>query len=87
MKYYVWGVLAMSTLVAAMFLLHYWRTTRDRLFGFFAAAFAVMSAQWTASALAGTDEVHHPYPLLLRLCAFLMIIAGVMDKNRRDRRA
>ena len=76
----------MSTLVAAMLFLNYWRTTRDRLFAFFAAAFAVMSVQWTASALAGTDEVHHPYLLLLRVCAFLSIIAGIMDKNHRDRR-
>ena len=87
MKYYVWGVLAMSTLVAAMFFLRYWRTTRDRLFAFFAVAFVAMSAQWTASALAGTDEVHHAYLLLLRVCAFLSIIVGILDKNRRDRRA
>ena len=85
MKYYVWGVLAMSTLVAAMLFLHYRRSTRDRLFLFFSAAFALMAVQWTASALAGTDEADHPYLLLLRLGAFLSIIAGVMDKNRRDR--
>lgn len=86
MKYYMWGVLAMSTLVAAAFFFHYWRTTRDRLFAYFSTAFALMALQWTVSALSGTDEMGHPYPLLLRLGAFLSIIVGVMDKNRRDQR-
>jgi hypothetical protein len=86
MKYYMWGLLAMSTLVAAIFFWHYWRTTRDRLFAFFSASFALMALQWTASALAGTDEIKHPYLLLLRLGAFVSIIVGVLDKNRRDQR-
>jgi hypothetical protein len=86
MKFYIWGLLAMSTLVAAMFFFRYWRTTRDRLFAFFSVAFALMALQWTASALSGTDEANHPYLLLLRLAAFLSILAAIMDKNRRDQR-
>jgi hypothetical protein len=87
MKYYVWGALAMSCLVAALLFLRHWRNTRDRLFLFFAAAFGLMAAQWTASSLAGPDEQHHALLLLLRLCAFISIIAAVIDKNRRDRRS
>ncbi|HEX4025664.1 MAG TPA: DUF5985 family protein [Steroidobacteraceae bacterium] len=86
MKYYVWGTLAMSCLVAALFFLHHWRVTRDRLFLFFAAAFGLMALQWTASSLAGTNEQNHSYLLLLRLFAFLSIIAAIIDKNRRDHR-
>lgn len=80
MKGYFWGVLAMGTLVAAMFFFDYWRRTRDRLFGFFAAAFLLMAVQWTVSASLGTNE--HPYLLLLRIAAFLCIFIGVMDRNR-----
>ena len=87
MKYYMWGVLATSCLVVAMFFLHYWRDSRERLFMFFSAAFALMAVQWTASALSGTDEKHHAYLLILRILAFLCIIAGIMDRNRKDRRA
>jgi len=86
MKYYLWGSLAMSSLVVGLFFLHHWRITRDRLFAFFAAAFALMALQWTATALTGTDEQNHSYLLLLRLCAFVSIIIGVMDKNRRNSR-
>jgi len=86
MKFFVWGTLAMSCLVAAVLFLHHWRNTRDRLFLFFSAAFGLMALEWTASALAGTDLQNHSYLLLLRLFAFLSIIAAVIDKNRRDRR-
>ena len=86
MKYFVWGTLAMACLVAALLFLRHWRNTRDRLFLFFAAGFGLMSLQWTASSLAGTDEQNHSYLLLLRLLAFISIIVAVIDKNRRDRR-
>jgi len=48
MKYFVWGVLAMGCLVVAVFFLHYWRSSRERLFMFFSAAFALMAVQWTS---------------------------------------
>jgi Family of unknown function (DUF5985) len=86
MKYYVWGVLATGSLMVAMFFLHYWRSSRERLFVFFSAAFALMALQWTASALSGTDEARHAYLLILRILAFVCIIAGVLERNRRDRR-
>jgi hypothetical protein len=85
MKYYMWGVLSMGCLVVAMCFLQYWRSSRERLFIFFSAAFALMAVQWTLSALSGTDEVNHVYLLTLRIFAFLCIIAGILDRNRRDR--
>jgi Family of unknown function (DUF5985) len=84
MKYYMWGVLAMGCLVVAMLFLRYWRTSHQRLFVFFSAAFALLSVQWTLSALSGTDEANHADLLILRIFAFLCIIAGVLDRNRRD---
>jgi hypothetical protein len=87
MKFYVWGVLAMASLVPALFFLRYWRSSRDRLFAFFAIAFGLMALQWTLSVLEGTDEADHSYVLLLRILAFVAIIVGVLDKNHRERRA
>jgi hypothetical protein len=85
MKFYVWGVLAMASLAPALFFLRYWRSSRDRLFAFFAVAFGLMALQWTLSALTGTDEADHSYVLLLRILAFASIIIGVLDKNHRER--
>jgi hypothetical protein len=87
MKYYMWGVLAMASLVAALFFLRYWRSSRDRLFAFFAIAFFLMTLEWTVSAVLGvSEESRHFYVLLLRILAFVAIIVGVLDKNQRDRR-
>lgn len=86
MKYFMWGVLATGCLVVAMFFLHYWRSSRERLFVFFSAAFGLMAVQWTVSALSGTDEMRYAYLLILRILAFLCIIAGILDRNRRDLR-
>jgi hypothetical protein len=87
MKYYMWGVLAMASLVAALFFLRYWRSSRDRLFAFFAIAFFLMTLEWTVSGVLGvSEESRHFYVLLLRILAFVAIIVGVLDKNQRDRR-
>lgn len=87
MKYFMWGVLATGCLMVAIFFVHYWRSSRERLFVYFSAAFGLMTVQWVASALSGTDEEHHAYLLILRILAFICIIAGIVDRNRRDRRA
>ena len=85
MKFFVWGVLAMGSLVPALFFLRYWRSSRDRLFAFFAVAFGLMALEWLLAALWGTDEADHFQVLLLRILAFVAIIVGVLDKNRRQR--
>jgi hypothetical protein len=62
----------------------YWRVSGDRLFGYFALAFAFMALNWIAlSAIDPALEVTH-YAYLLRLAAFVLIIVGILDKNRRD---
>lgn len=83
MRNFVLGMLAMTTVVAALVFLRYWRASGDRLFAFFALAFVAMSVSWTALAAtpATFDEIHYVY--LVRLLAFVLIIVGIIDKNRR----
>jgi hypothetical protein len=78
MKLFLWGALAMSSLVAALFFLRFFRNTRDRLFLFFSLAFMVFTADWV---LIACTESRYLY--VLRLVGFLLIIIGVADKNRR----
>jgi hypothetical protein len=78
-------MLAMASVVAALFFWRYWKVSRDRLFGFFALAFAAMAVNWLG--LAAVDpafELRH-YIYLVRLLAFVLIIMGIIDKNRRGR--
>jgi hypothetical protein len=77
------GVLFASYLVAALFFLRFWRRTRDRFFLFFTAAFALLALQRGLLSF----RVPHAWLDLLfygvRAFAFLVLIAGILDKNRR----
>ncbi len=79
------GAQATGLAVCALFFLRFYRQTRDRLFLFFALAFSILSANRAALALvAAPDEVRaHFY--LLRLIAFVLILAAIADKNRSRR--
>jgi hypothetical protein len=77
------GVLTMGQAVAALFFLRFWRDTRDRLFLFFAGAFALLAADRCMLALL---DVHGGAELALyglRLLAFLLILGAIVDKNVR----
>jgi hypothetical protein len=79
------GAVAAGMLLAALFFLRYWRDTRDRLFLLFALAFALEGL--SRAALAGSPNPSEGQPVfyVVRLLAYLTILAGVVDKNLRPR--
>lgn len=82
MKQFSWGMLAMASLVAGLFFLRYWKVTGDRLFAFFALAFAMLSINYLVlTAVDPAFEARHLI-YLIRLAGFLLIIVGIVDKNR-----
>lgn len=64
-----------------MFFLRFWRKTRDRLFMIFAIAFWTLGVNWLALAFFNQDEIRTAL-YTVRLAAFVLILAGVWDKNR-----
>ena len=79
------GAIAMGYLVAGLFFLRFWRDTRDRLFLAFCVAFGMLAVQRVALAVVA-DTREAAIPLYgLRLLAFLVIIAAILDKNRPSR--
>lgn len=83
MKQFLWGALTLASLVAALFFLRYWKLAQDRLFAFFAIAFAVMGLNWLGLAIVDPAMENRHILYLLRLLAFVLIIVGIVDKNRR----
>lgn len=83
MRQFLWGALSMASATAALFFLRYWKTSHDRLFIYFGVAFAVMALNWIGLAVydPGFESRHTLY--VLRLAAFVLIIVGIVDKNRR----
>jgi hypothetical protein len=83
MRQFLWGALAMGSAVVALHFLRYWRNSHEPLFVWFAVAFIVMALNWLGLALIDPQsEVRHTL-YLLRLAAFVLIILGIVDKNRR----
>ncbi|MEP7247012.1 MAG: DUF5985 family protein [Gammaproteobacteria bacterium] len=87
LRAFLWGALSMGSATIALFFLRYWNTSRDRLFIFFAVAFAVMSLNWVGLAFIDPGEELRHTLYLLRLAAFVLIIIGIIDKNRRSGQA
>jgi len=80
---FTYGLQTALALVAALFFVRYWKTSHDRLFAFFAAAFVALAGNWAALSLR-VSEQHVPYIYIPRLIGFLVLLAGIYDKSRRS---
>ena len=80
------GALVAGYAVAGLFFLRFWRETRDRLFGIFAVAFWLLAAQRLALALASDPNGDQLLLYGIRLLAFVLILAAIVDKNRGSSR-
>jgi hypothetical protein len=76
------GALFFGFLVVAVFFLRFWRKTGDRLFAMFALSFALMALSRFLLGFVQFPENGYAYAYILRLLANLMIIYGIVDKNR-----
>ena len=82
MRPFLLGVLAAFSTTIAVLFLKFWRSGKDRLFGYFSGAFAMFALQWFAQALLDPRHESEHYLYLIRLLGFLLIIAGIVSKNR-----
>ena len=79
------GAIATAAFVAGLFFLRFWFATRDRFFLFFAAAFWIEGGHRALIYnVAGNNEAS-PYYYLVRLLAYGLIIAAIVDKNRKGK--
>ena len=79
------GGIAAAALIAGLFFFRFWRSTRDRFFLLFALAFWIEGAHRIfIYAFAGSDEAS-PLYYVVRLVAYGLIIAAIVDKNRGRR--
>jgi Family of unknown function (DUF5985) len=79
------GAITMGYAVVGLFFLRFWRETRDRLFLIFAIAFWILAGQRLALVLTGQTAETGTGLYLVRLFAFLLILAAIIDKNRAPR--
>ena len=77
------GAIACGFAVIALFFLKFWRKSADRLFLFFALAFGVMTIERVLIALGDFDAEIQPFIYMIRLGGFILIILGIVEKNRK----
>lgn len=77
------GGAALASAAIGLFFLRSWRASRDRLFLAFGAAFLVFAANRCVLALSERDSEDLLPVYGLRLAAFVLIIAAIVDRNRR----
>ena len=76
------GGTMVAALTIAAFFLRYWLQTRDRLFLMFSAGFLVFAASRLLLAFLDEDDEGRIFVYGLRLAAFGLILAAIVDKNR-----
>ena len=81
---FVSGALCAGFAVAAAFFFRFWRRTRDFLFAAFSAAFLLMAANQAVAGFAHVARGESSRAYLLRLAAFVLIIAAVLGKNATE---
>ena len=78
------GVIAVTSLLAALYFLRFWRDTRDALFLAFSAAFLIEGVNRTVRIFFAHPSEASPWVFVVRAFAFLIIVAGIIGKNRRS---
>jgi uncharacterized membrane protein HdeD (DUF308 family) len=77
------GIIVVSSLVAGLFFLKFWRRTRDPLFLAFSAAFTIEGVNRTGFLFVDRPNEGSPAIYIVRLFAFLIILGAIVWKNRR----
>jgi hypothetical protein len=81
------GAMTMAALLIAVFFLKFWRKSKDRIFLIVAISFSILAVERVVMLILNIDDESQSTIYLFRLLAFLLIIFGVIDKNRRIPRA
>jgi uncharacterized membrane protein HdeD (DUF308 family) len=75
------GIIAATSFAASLFFLKFWRKTRDSFFLLFAASFFIEGLNRVAILFIAHPNEGNPWIYLVRLFAFLLILAAIVKKN------
>ncbi|CAN5625782.1 hypothetical protein BH20VER1_BH20VER1_26910 [soil metagenome] len=80
---FLFGAISMVCLTIALFFFRFWKQTGDRFFLGFGAAFLLLMVERIILVTIGATHELAPFVYLVRLLAFALIIAAIVDKNRK----
>lgn len=76
------GTVAMGCAAVCLFFVRFCLRTGDRLFAFLAASFGLLTVERLLLAIVPVADERRPWIYIVRLIAFVLIIIGILDKNR-----
>lgn len=86
MYLFLTGALTFGFFVAAAFFGRFWLRTGDRFFAIFCGAWVLLGIERLVLGLLNAPEQLNPGIYFIRLAAFVLIIAAIIDKNRTPAR-
>lgn len=81
MDLFLRGAIAMGCAIAALLFFRFWRRSGDRFFVWFGLAFLIEAANRAFFALTSAYNEDATVYVVLRLFAYLMILAAILGKN------
>lgn len=79
------GMISTASLAAGVFFLRFWRDSRDSLFLAFALAFFIEGLNRATIVYIDHPNEGTPRIYIVRCFAFLIILVGIVNKNRKTR--
>lgn len=80
------GIIATSSVMAGIFFLKFWKSTRDFLFIAFAIAFIIEGFSRASVLLLEKPNEGSPWIYLVRLLASILILIAILKKNYSNAR-
>ena len=79
------GGIATASIIAGVFFLRFWRSSRDRFFLYFAASFLIEGVNRFVLYLSVGLQEDAPAYYIVRLIAYGLIVFAIVAKNRERR--
>jgi hypothetical protein len=80
---FISGAAALALAASAVCFMRFWRRSHIRLFGLFSIAFFLLASERVVLVLVNPGDEFAAYLYLIRLAAFVVIIAAIVDQNRK----
>jgi hypothetical protein len=80
---FISGAVTLGFLLCGLHFLRFWKRSRDGLFLAFACAFWLLGLNQALLALGNIPVEERSWVFLLRLAAFVLILAAIAAKNRK----
>lgn len=76
------GAIALASIIAGLFFLHFWKSTRDRFFLYFTVSFWIEGLNRILMGVTGSLGEDVPIYYLIRLLSYGLILLAIWEKNR-----